>query len=185
MSLVLIGGPIGVGKSSVIDTLLGIYTCYSRPQAYTSRAPRVDDNSNEFIHVSSEEMIRLKNEGELMTFDRVHDHFYGIAKDALASIENKEIVAIKEFHIRDHANLKASLSGVLSVLLSPSSTASYDAHIQNNADVKSRIGSRYKAEIRDYGDPLLVSEADIIIYNNFIETVDSIASRLHCELKKI
>lgn len=114
--LILLAGPSGVGKNSVINELLSrrdnlkiMYTCTSRP-------PRKKDDGA-FIHLSKEEFEKKIVAGEFFEYENVHaDIFYGTPYSSLQKvIEGKEDY-IKDIDVNGIQKLKKYLTGKVKVV---------------------------------------------------------------------
>lgn len=182
MSIALIGGPTGVGKTSIVEALLKLDSKFVRPAAYTTRPARPEDNEYQFTHVTNVEMEQLSLAGKLLSLDEVHGHLYALSKDSIEHLASQNKVVIKEFFLRDHHSVRDFYPDTLSVVIMPLSAETLTAHIRANSMVKTRAQTRGDTEFSEHAQLLESHPADIIIYNNFVASIDELAKKLGQEI---
>ncbi len=75
--LIVISGPSGVGKSTVIAELLSIRKDIYFSVSFTTRAPRVGEESGvNYNFVDRAEFTRMIADGELLEYAEYVDHYY-------------------------------------------------------------------------------------------------------------
>ena len=120
ISLVMVGGPSGVGKTTIINALIEKYPkAYRRPKSYTTRRPRPGEERTlgEYSFVSPQQMDRLHEAGDLVALDHAYGNAYAIDRASLEAIADGGHIPIKEVHPANHAKLRQHLPRALSVLL--------------------------------------------------------------------
>lgn len=92
--LVLLIGPSGVGKSSIINQLMKRHPEWHRAKSVTTRAKRPGEAPDAFHFVTDGEFDRLAADGKLLEWQQVHNHArYGtVADEILPKIEEGKIV---------------------------------------------------------------------------------------------
>jgi len=89
--LLVVSGPSGVGKGTVIDGLLERYPGVELSVSCTTRQPRAGESDREdYQFVSDSKFEQMRQSGQLLEWARVHDHyFYGtprkLVQEALAA----------------------------------------------------------------------------------------------------
>lgn len=79
--LIVISGPSGVGKDTVLRRLFQIAPDLKYSVSYTTRPPRpgeVDGQSYSFV--SEPEFLRLIEQREFLEWAKVYDHYYGTSR---------------------------------------------------------------------------------------------------------
>lgn len=178
MAVVILGGLSGVGKTAVVDELTAKFGQYRRPTAYTTRARR-DQDGNQFVYVNEEEIYELSKAGELLSLDRVHGKYYGLSRSSVVSLINDGFIPIKEFFIGNHGQLKAVFPGVISIILSPASHSDYVDRAYSDPLLTVRMAGRAVNEKQVHQDYIASNDFDLILINDFRESIASIAERLH------
>lgn len=66
-TLVMLVSPSAVGKSSVMNQVVNRDKRFSRVRSFTSRAPRANDEPNQYFYHTSEEIATLRSRGEIVS----------------------------------------------------------------------------------------------------------------------
>ena len=88
--LIVISGPSGVGKDTVLRRLFELAPQLKYSVSYTTRPPRpgeVDGQSYSFI--SEPEFLRLIEQKEFLEWARVYDHYYGTSRRRVEDTLNR------------------------------------------------------------------------------------------------
>ena len=117
--LVVLSGPSGVGKDSVIARLRARSDRFRVPVTMTTRPPRAgEQNGRDYIFVSEDEFERRIDAGELVEHARVYGRLYGVPSSelrrALAGAD-----AILRVDVQGAATLRSRLPGALFVYVAP------------------------------------------------------------------
>ncbi|MDQ6711089.1 MAG: guanylate kinase [Candidatus Dormibacteraeota bacterium] len=95
--LIVISGPSGVGKDTVLRRLFQIAPDLKYSVSYTTRPPRpgeVDGQSYSFV--SEPEFLRLIEQREFLEWAKVYDHYYGTSRKRVdEAIERGEDIILK------------------------------------------------------------------------------------------
>lgn len=105
---VAIGGKSGVGKTTLIKSLIALYpNSFKRPISYTTRHRRSGENNAEYIFLSEDEIKLLHEQGKLVNLDFNYGNYYAMDKiQLMKDIESKDLILIKEIHPQYHYKLK-------------------------------------------------------------------------------
>ncbi|RYG24626.1 guanylate kinase [bacterium] len=95
--LVILSGPSGVGKDTVIDAWKARDPRVTRVIAYTTRAPRAGEKDGVDYHfVSVDQFLECANAGEFLEAKEVHGHHYATPlKDMNALLEAGKVAVLK------------------------------------------------------------------------------------------
>lgn len=106
--LVLIVGPSGSGKGTVIAELKKRHPDWIFPVSVTTRLPRPREINGQVYHfISKDEFLRRREQGELLEWAEVHKQdFYGTLKQPiLSAIETGKIV-VREIDIQGFQSVR-------------------------------------------------------------------------------
>ena len=118
--LIVVSGPSGVGKDSVLARLFEIDPSLTYSVSYTTRAPRPGEvDGVDYSFVSDAEFDRLVADGALLEWANVHGHRYGTSRarveEALAA--GRDVVL--NVDVQGGAAIRELVPGALLVFLQP------------------------------------------------------------------
>jgi guanylate kinase len=73
----IISGPSGVGKDTIIKGILKKYPDFIMVPSYTTRPPRKSNEVGNRIFVTKKEFKDMIKAGEMIEWQKVHNHYYG------------------------------------------------------------------------------------------------------------
>lgn len=165
--LVIVSGPSGVGKDSVIEALRRsddapsfhyVVTCTTRP-----RRPYEQEGVH-YRFLSRRDFARLRDGGDLLEANEVHGNWYGTPKSAVrAALARGEDVILK-IDVQGAAQVKAGVPDALLVFLVPPSLEDLFQRLRSRAtesadelDIRQRNAALELARQEDY-DHVVVNE---------------------------
>lgn len=121
-SLVVISGPSGVGKGTVVKRLLQELPDLYLSISVTTRPPRPGEKHGvDYFFISEEEFERLVVENQLLEWAYVHGHYYGTPrKQVIEQLRNGKTV-ILEIDMQGAMQVKRSIHDVVLIFLLPPS----------------------------------------------------------------
>ena len=129
-ALIAVAGASGIGKTTIIDSLIALYrNSYRRPRSYTTRTRRSNEENTEYAFRSIEQMSELFTNGSLLTLDEAYGNLYGIDKADCDLLFEQGVCPVKEIHPKNHSDLRASVPRMISVLLAPGSSRIFDSRV--------------------------------------------------------
>jgi guanylate kinase len=176
--LVIVSGPSGVGKDTVIAALRRrpggedfhyVVTCTTRP-------PRpYEEDGVHYRFLSDAEFQGLKNAGELLEANLVHGHWYGTPRAEVRNALARGLDVILKIDVQGAAVVKASVPEALLIFLVPPSLEDLFGRLKRRAtetadelDVRQRNAALELARQSDY-DHVVVNETG---------AVDDVAGRI-------
>ena len=122
--IVIISGPSGVGKDTIIRWLKGREATPERHfvVTYKTRAPRHGEIEGvDYQFVSVEEFRALMNAGRLLEASEVHGHWSGTPRDQVVDALTAGRDAILKIDVQGAEKIKALVPGVLRIFVAPPS----------------------------------------------------------------
>lgn len=169
--LVIVSGPSGVGKDTVINALRAIpadpprhfvVTCTTRPR----RAYEIDGIHYHFL--SREAFLERHAAGELLEANEVHGHWYGSPRDEVRHALTAGRDVILKIDVQGAAVVKQTVPNALLVFLVPPSLEDLFSRLQSRAtesadelDVRQRNAALELARQKDYDHVVLNETGEV------------------------
>lgn len=109
--LVVISGPSGVGKSTVVRRLLEIGPKLKMSISATTRPPRpMEKDGKDYFFVNEKDFFDREKKGNFLEWAQVHGYYYGTPVDYVEGELEKNHVVVTEVDVQGAANIKESVS---------------------------------------------------------------------------
>lgn len=177
--LIVISGPSGVGKDSVLEEMKARGLPFHFVITATTRKPRPDEvNGVDYFFLSQDEFARMIDEGELLEYAVVYKDYKGIPKsqvrEALASGNN----VIMRIDVQGAETVRELVEDALLIFLTPQNEEELINRLKKrNTETKESLKLRIattrqeykKIEIFDY---IVVNKDDLL--NETVNTIEAI-----------
>lgn len=183
---VVIAGPTGVGKTTVIKLLRAKYPQIQTSVTYTTRAPRPWAQEDKIMHhVDREEFERRRDAGEFLEWALVHGEYYGTHKGETEALLSRGVV-LGNIDVQGAEQLKALYKDrMITLFLAPESFDQIIEHVKRRgnmteSELEARLDSAKKELARQ-------DEFDHIVLNRegkLDETVKAVEKILKPYLDK-
>lgn len=169
--LIVLSGPGGVGKSTVVSNLRG-HTAFYLSTSVTTRAPRNGEVDGQSYHfVSEDEFKKLIEADAFLEWADFAGARYGTLKSPVEKALNDGLNVLLEIEIQGARQVKKAMPDALMVFLEPPSFAELTERIQNRGtDSPERIQARLELARSEMA---AASEFDVILTNHRVEEVVS------------
>lgn len=105
--LVVISGPSGVGKSTVVSELLEVLPQAKLSVSYTTRKPRPKEkNGDHYFFVSLPRFQKMVKEGAFLEWANVHGALYGTPKDFVIKELKRSTTVLLEVDVQGALSIK-------------------------------------------------------------------------------
>ena len=109
--LVVVSGPSGVGKSTVVKRLLDIDKKLKLSVSATTRPPRPNEKKKiDYIFLSEDEFFEKEKNGLFIEWAKVHDYHYGTPRDFINDQMEKDNTVVLEVDVQGAAQIKEYVS---------------------------------------------------------------------------
>lgn len=129
----VISGPSGVGKTTVVESLLRL-PGYARSITATTRPPRSGEKDGvDYRFLPRGEFEKGIRGGRFLEHAVVHGHLYGTPKEAVETLLKQGLVCLLNIDVQGAEALRRSKLPVATVFILPPSMEELEARLQKRA----------------------------------------------------
>ena len=185
--LLVISGPSGVGKDSVLEEMKSRGLPFHFVITATTRAPRPDEkDGRDYFFLSQDDFARMIDEGELLEYAVVYQDYKGIPKsqvrEALASGKN----VIMRIDVQGAETVRKLAKDALMIFLTPQNEEELINRLKNrNTETMESLKLRIATTRQEYNK---IGLFDYIVVNKddqLNETVDMIEAIIKAEQQRV
>lgn len=166
--LIVVSGPSGVGKGTIVKTLVKRRADVVESVSCTTRAPREGEiHGREYYFLSKEEFLRRINENDFLEYDEHFGNYYGTPKSFVRE-KLKEKHVILEIDVVGALNAKAAFPESILVMVAPPSLEELKRRLtgrgtETNEEIENRM-ERISYELSQK------EKYDYVVINDDLET---------------
>jgi len=144
--IVILSGPSGVGKDSVLERWKSADPKVVRVVAYCTRAPRAGEQDGVDYHFCSrEEFMRMANAGDFLEYKEVHGNLYATPLKDMEALLAEGKIAVLKIDVQGALTVMEKRPDVLSIFLLPPSLDELERRIRSRGtDDEATIQKRLK-----------------------------------------
>lgn len=132
--LVILSGPSGVGKDTVLLEWQKVNPQIVRVVAATTRSPRVGEvDGVDYRFMGEEEFLKLADQGGLLEHKQYGSCWYGTPVDQVRRLASEGRVALLKIEVQGAAEVRRLIPSILSIFLMPPSFEELEARIRRRA----------------------------------------------------
>jgi guanylate kinase len=185
--LLVISGPSGVGKDSVIDRMCNDSNVYKYIVTVTTREKRPSEIDGKHYHfITKSHFDHMIDNNELLEWAVVYGNYYGVPKqDVIDSLRKYETVIIK-VDVQGALSIKKAVSGAIFIfIVPPSESVLYERLINrgyiSEEDLQRRFSiARDEMNKIDYFDYVVENNTDNI--DLAVSNINSIIAAERCRV---
>lgn len=187
-NLIVISGPSGAGKGTIIDKLKEINDNFWLSISMTSRDIRSNDIPDEtYFFVSKEEFEDRIKKGVFLEYAMYNGNYYGTPKDKILDKLNEGVDVILEIEIQGALKVKELVSDAIFIfILPPSMNELKKRLVSRGTDSKEKILSRFKRAYQEINE---VTKYNYVVINDDVERavnkVNAILLSERCRVDRI
>ena len=183
--LIVLSGPSGVGKSTVIAELLSQRDNIYFSVSYTTRAPRVGEQDGvNYNFVDRAEFGRMIAAGELLEYAEYVDNYYGTSLKAIQERLDRGIDVLLDIEVQGAAKVRARCPEALLIFIIPPSfeELSRRLHRRNTDSEDTIVGRLEKAR----AELLEIPNYDYLVINDKVSgavaEIEAILTAAECRV---
>ena len=187
-NLIVISGPSGSGKGTIISRLLESYDDAWLSISMTSRAVRSNDVPGEtYFFVTKEEFKERIEKNDFLEYAVYNDNYYGTPRDKINKKLSEGKDVILEIEIQGALKVKELVSGAIFIFILPPSMKELKRRlITRGTDSMEKILDRFKTAYKEINE---VTKYNYVVINddidNAVEKVKSILISERCRVDRI
>ncbi|MDZ8224570.1 guanylate kinase [Nostoc sp. ChiVER01] len=167
--LIVLTGPSGVGKGTLMRSLLKRHPELYYSVSVTTRSPRPGEiDGKDYYFISRSKFEQLLAEGEFLEWAEFAGNYYGTPREAVLNQIHFGKLVVLEIELKGARQIRASFPSALSIFILPPSFDELEKRIRDRAhDSEEAIARRL---LRAQEEIQAADEFDIQIVNDDFET---------------
>ena len=183
--LIVLSGPSGVGKSTVIAELFAQRSNIYFSVSYTTRQPRVGEQDGvNYNFVSREEFERMIADDELLEYAEYVDNYYGISMKLIQEKLDAGIDVLLDIEVQGAAKVRARCPDALFIFIIPPSFEELSRRLhRRNTDSEEVIAGRLAKARQEFRE---IPKYDYLVINdkvaNAVHEIEAILTAAECRV---
>ena len=165
--LIVLSGPSGVGKSTVIAELFSQRDNIYFSVSYTTRQPRVGEADGvNYCFVSTEEFEGMIERGELLEYAQYVEHYYGTSLKVIEEKLEAGIDVLLEIDVQGAATVRQKCPGAVLIFVMPPSFEELSRRLHGRAtDDEQVIEGRLNRALEEFRQ---IPQYDYLVINDSV-----------------
>ena len=166
--LFVFAAPSGAGKTTLVHAVVTKHPELRFSISYTTRKPRRNEaNGVDYLFVDEDEFMRLRDEGELLEYAEVFDHFYATSRSQVEKHLADDRSVILEIDWQGARQVRESMPDCVSIFILPPSVRELERRLRRRRTDSPRVIER---RLRDaLSDMSHWDEFDYVIINDDLD----------------
>lgn len=116
-TLIIIAGPSGVGKSTILDKILPKFKQIKKLKTITTR-PQRQGEGDKYYFASERDFKKLIKSGDLIEWAQIHKHFYGAKKSEVEKMIEQGFFPIAAIDVQGVRKYRKIFPDLLAIFIS-------------------------------------------------------------------
>ena len=167
--LFVFAAPSGAGKTTLVHAMVAKHPELRFSISYTTRKPRRNEaNGVDYLFVDEDEFMRLRDEGEMLEYAEVFDHYYATSRSQVEKhlADNRNVIL--EIDWQGARQVRESMPECITVFILPPSVEELERRLRDRrTDAPEVIERRLRDALSDMSH---WDEFDYVIINDDLDT---------------
>lgn len=147
--LFVFAAPSGAGKTTLVHAVVARHPELRFSISYTTREPRSNEaNAADYLFVSEEEFMRLRDAGEMLEYAQVFDNYYATSRSQVEKhlADNRNVVL--EIDWQGAQQVRESMPDCVTIFIFPPSLAELERRLRDRRTDKPEVIARRLKDAR-------------------------------------
>ncbi len=173
-NIIILSAPSGTGKTTILKKIMPELGPISFSISHTTREPRTgEENGVDYHFVTTNEFLRLKDQGDFIEWAEVHGNYYGTSIQSVLRLQSEGQDVVLDIDIQGAQQVRDKLPESSSIFIIPPSWEEQERRLRtrgtdDNETITLRLNNA-KQELRD------IDLYDFVVVN---DTIDEAADML-------
>ena len=166
--LFVFAAPSGAGKTTLVHAVVRKHPELRFSISYTTREPRVNEaNAVDYLFVSEDEFMRLRDAGEMLEYAQVFDNYYATSRSQVEKhlVDNRSVVL--EIDWQGAQQVRESMPDCVTIFILPPSIEELERRLRDRRTDKPEVIARRLKDARS--DMAHWDEFDHVIINDDLD----------------
>ena len=166
--LFVFAAPSGAGKTTLVHAVVRKHPELRFSISYTTREPRVNEaNAVDYLFVSEDEFMRLRDAGEMLEYAQVFDNYYATSRSQVEKHLADDRSVVLEIDWQGAQQVRESMPDCVTIFILPPSIAELERRLRNRRTDKPEVIERRLRDARS--DMAHWDEFDHVIINDDLD----------------
>lgn len=176
--LFVFAAPSGAGKTTLVHAVVTKHPELRFSISYTTREPRINEaNAVDYLFVSEDEFMRLRDAGEMLEYAQVFDNFYATSRSQVEKHLADDRSVVLEIDWQGAQQVRESMPDCVTIFILPPSIEELERRLRDRRTDKPEVIERRLRDARS--DMAHWDEFDHVIINDDLdEAIDALEAVL-------